>query len=170
MRQLYSERGFVLLMVMVLMQIILLLATHAASTLKAGQTNNRLSRLNAENRIKALSVLEKLPKQAMTFCSGQRYSPFFLSTRPEAWWRVNACMGHDGRNEYYYIQEPLREGVCDKGNSPVKFVRNTLFYMPDIDSYSAMIWQETVAVLSTSGECLEIHDVKLGRLMVRQLR
>lgn len=174
-----SQKGFVLLIVLVFLQLCSSLSLFGLSSVSiALRSMANLSAREKNERLvdQILMEVEKGFEDELPNCMIPVSLPSEISQKPFSWWQLNACSGNLNEILYYYVVENLGNDACALMEKydinqvvTVGFYRITLF---------SMMKPQTVIIQSTwalnaqdeNFSCkTEPHSVQLGRQMRREL-
>ncbi len=173
-----KNKGFILVSVLLLMQLLAILSCYAlADSAAALQT----SRLVLAHTLDFIAVEAALGETEITLLQGEvacQISPISwtdLLQQPSAFWQTQACHAHQGTLHYDYIVETLALDPClqlftaDGQWQAAKLLRLTLRAAPSAQR-AALFLQSTVATIGMTAEACTgtIYQIAAGRIAWRQ--
>jgi Tfp pilus assembly protein PilX len=154
------NKGLILISVLIFINLIILLVTigFTISELQLRMSNNQLQHTQVTQAAQfGLQAARKLLQQHPLSCQIPLQSTYDLSTKSAAWWHsAQICHGKFGKQNYYYVVEPLQINNClyFDGSSAVKYWRITVRAEQAAGNKAVAILQETVALpTKETGTC-----------------
>jgi hypothetical protein len=154
-----AEQGFVLLMVLVIMQITMLLFLSGSMTAQLmltsahhHQNRERLTRVMFEQ-------MDEIELQGLATCIIPLIPSNVLAKMPLHWWRQRGCSGERGGVHYYYVWEQLGQETC-------AYDRLTLLGYVTQEMGEKIIYQSTIArAIKNPSDC-EVSARQMRRPLI----
>lgn len=175
----HKQKGFIILIVLVFMQIFMLMNWYAIENILLVinfSKNDTLHDGLVENAKKLLAQAEsflitKVPSCVISFSNSSR-----LIVMPLSWWQAKSCSGKFQSFKYYYVVEPLSADSCaivdQAKNMSAAYFRITLFFDSNNDE-SRLFLQSTLVRPNTTTllePCKDLqHKVQVGRQSLHEL-
>jgi hypothetical protein len=177
------QRGYILLLVMVFLQVMASLALNDAMLCaNASKGIHGWSRSSAEYvlAMRALLAIETRIElnQDHTICLLATIAPHLIPSKSISWWHNNACLYVYRKKSYHYFLEYLGNDGCSRiyniynnQYDAASYYRITLTSQGDEKRFQPIILQSTLAISSGVRLSCEnaAHMIHAGRQMVRVL-
>jgi len=167
-----QNKGYVLLVVLIYLQLFILLNAQIMKSLALANKEATQIRSQYQLRQTAMQIMQLLDQQDPAICLYEHYSARFLQRQPLAWWREHACQGNNQRGDYYYLHEKLMKDECaviiGHETYAARYYRTTLLYSA---GWMVMVQDTRVLPDNAPVNCQHVvRSLKSGRQMLRWLR
>jgi hypothetical protein len=172
------NKGFVLFIVLIFLQIFSLISLYSLTTLSAMTKSNyhlwQGESFRYQSR-KTLSEFASKFESALSTCSIPITPANELASKPGSWWQLDACQEKvNGLNAFYTV-ELLGEDACatiaNNNNLIARYYRITLLTLSDEFHGASYLLQSTITVpAAPTVTCQQTrHAVKAGQQAWREL-
>ena len=163
-----KEKGFALVIVLVMMQMLAVLSWYAIANvlLIKKSVGNTIKRHRAWYQ--SMQILHRLEAEVLNQNPVCLIDPMYLVDKPLSWWQSSlTCTGNFQGLQYYYVVEFLGEDACAK----VEYTQYIAAYYRITLFYESILLQTTIAKPSLLHESCQgmHHSVMLGRQSWREL-
>lgn len=177
MRQHTKQRGMVLLIVLLLMQVLALLSWFATQAVifqqKMIEQEWQHQTLLQTAKVILVQVEEDVANH-VPLCLHTLIHPDKLLAKPLAWWRSSAtCAGNFQSFEYYYVVESVGNDACanlTNQSVTVDYFRITVLVKPNKTKHKIYLQSTLIKASKIVQPCIGLqHQVTLGRQTWREL-
>ncbi len=172
-----EQKGFVLLLVLIFMQILLLLNWYAIEnsvllekfSKNANQHDVLYYQAQAILADAGLLLMSHLPDCMISVTDSNE-----MILKPLSWWTAKSCSGNFQSIQYYYVVEPLATDVCalidQIANVSAAYFRITVFLYSAKDDSRFFLQSTWIRPNVSQESCKNLpHSVQAGRQSWREL-